>query len=148
MSIIDDLIFDRTNLDLVVGNPKGKYDYVDYNRVGTAINYVADEIGGLSITAKTDWVNTDIPRNGDITAYRGYVQTIIDSLDLSYVIPANNNDVLTISGANQLEKALYDAHNTVINIMRWNDVDELGESWDTLDAKGKKWGSYFLKSLG
>ena len=60
-------------------------------------------------------------------------------------IPTANNDVLTILGANQLEKAIYDTHNLVQRVMRWSDVDELNESWETLDAKNKKWNSYFVK---
>ena len=41
--IIDELITDRTKNDVVYGNPKGKYDFEDYNRVGEATNYVAQE---------------------------------------------------------------------------------------------------------
>ena len=65
--IIDELITDRTKNDVVYGNPKGKYDFEDYNSVGEATNYVAQElINGsydVSATAKTDWQNTDIPKD-------------------------------------------------------------------------------------
>lgn len=145
MSVIDDLIFDRTGSNLVTGDPKGKYDYEDYNRVGRAINYVANEIGGLGITAKTDWTNTDIPRGSDITAYRGYVQTIVDVAGTGYNLPTTNNAVLTITGANQIEQALYDTHNMLSRIMRWQDVNNLQETWDALDAKQLTWGDYFVK---
>ena len=145
MSVIDTLIFDRTEDNLTYGDPKGKYDYVDYNRVGEAINYVADEIGGLSITAKTDWTNADIPRESDITAYRGYVQTIVDTTGSGYKLPTTNNAVLTITGANQIEKALYYTHDLISRIMRWQDVNNLQETWDALDAKHITWGDYFVK---
>lgn len=148
MSIIDDLIFDRTTENLVPGDPKGKYDYVDYNRVGEATNYVAEEIEGLDIDAKTDWDNTTIPTDTLITDYRQNIQTIIDSLYLTNSIPSTNNGVLTILGANQIEKALFDAHNIVIRILRWNDVDSLDETWDQLDAKRLVWNEYFLKQTG
>ena len=148
MSIIDELIFDRTTANLVPGDPKGKYDYVDYNRVGEATNYVADEISGLDIDAKTDWENTTIPTDTLITDYRQNIQTILDSLSLTNSIPTTNNGVLTILGANQLEKALFDAHNIVIQIMRWNDVDTLEETWDQLDAKHLVWNEYFLRQTG
>lgn len=144
-SVIDTLIFDRTSANLVVGDPKGKYDYEDYNRVGEATNYVADEIGGLDITAKTDWTNEDIPRASDITTYRQDIKTIVDYLEMPNDLPTANNAVLNILGANQLEKALFDAHNIVITIMRWNDVDDLEETWADLDAKHISWGSYFIK---
>jgi len=144
-TIIDELIFDRTNDNLTEGDPKGKYDYEDYNRVGQAVNYVAAEIGGTSIVGKTDWVNTSIPRSSDMNTYRSNVQTILDILELPNPLPTTNDAILTILGANQIEKALYDAHNTVIRIMRWSDVDALNETWDELDAKELPWGPYFLK---
>lgn len=145
MSVIDELIFDRTIDDVTNRTAKGKYDYVDYNRVGRAINYVANAIGGLSITAKTDWTNTDIPRTSDITAYRGYVQTIVSVVGSGYSIPTTNSAVLTITGANQIEKALYGTYNMLSRIMRWQDVNNLQETWDTLDSKYISWGEYFLK---
>lgn len=145
MSVIDELIFDRTMDDVNGRTAKGKYDYVDYNRVGAAINYVANEIGGLGITAKIDWTNTDIPRASDITAYRGYVQTIVNVTGSGYPLPTTNSAVLTVTGANQIEKALYGTHNMISRIMRWQDVNNLQETWDTLDAKNITWGDYFIK---
>lgn len=145
MSVIDELITDRTKEDIYEGTPKGKYDYVDYNRVGRAINYVANEIGGLSITAKTNWVNTDIPRDSDITAYRGYVQTIVDTVGSGYPVPTTNNAVLTITGANQIEQALYGTYQLVLRVMRWQDLNNLQETWDMVDLKYITWGEYFLK---
>lgn len=144
-TIIDELIFDRTNENLVEGDPKGKYDFEDYNRVGQAVNYVASEIGGTSIVGKTDWTNLSIPRSSDMNTYRSNVQTILDILELPNALPTTNDAILTILGANQIEKALYDAHYTVIRIMRWTDVDSLNETWDELDAKQLPWGAYFLK---
>lgn len=144
MSIIDELIFDRTSANLVAGDPKGKYDFQDYNRVGEAINYVANEME-LSITAKTDWGNEDIPRASDMTTYRQNVKTIIDNLEMPNKLPTTNKNILTILGANQIEKALYDAYNIAVKVMRWNDVDALNETWSELDAKNISWGSYFLK---
>ena len=144
-TVIDELIFDRTNNNLVEGDPKGKYDYVDYNRVGRAVNYVAAEIGGLSIVGKTDWTNTSIPRSSDMNTYRSNVQAILDILELPNQLPATNDAILTITGANQIEKALFDSHNIIQRIMTWNDVDNLNETWDELDAKHLPWGAYFLK---
>lgn len=145
MSIIDELIFDRTNDDLVKGNPKGKYDYVDYNRVGQAINYVANEIGLVGISAKTDWTNLDIPRVSDMNQYRGYIYTIRQALGMSNGWPQTNNAILTITGANQIEKLLYDAYHLSNRMMRWSDVNNLQETWDTLDAKQLSWSEYFIK---
>ncbi|MBR4266492.1 MAG: hypothetical protein IKQ46_10610 [Bacteroidales bacterium] len=148
-SVIDTLIFDRNNANLVSGDPKGKYDYVDYNRVGEATNYVANRLvnGGydIDINAKTDWANTDIPRNTAMTTYRANVKTIIDALELPNNLPTTNNSILTLLGANQIEEALYTANNTIDRIMIWDDVDDLNETWEELDAKELQWGSYFVK---
>lgn len=144
LSIIDDLITDRTEADLVPGNPKGKYDYVDYNRVGEATNYVSNEIGGLDITAKTDWVRGDIPRDSQMTKYRTDIKKIVDRLVLENILPPNNHDIATILGANQLEQALLDAHELVQTLMRWTNVDSLNETWDDLDAKGLLWNERFI----
>lgn len=145
MSVIDTLIFNRTNSNLVAGDPKGKYDYVDYNRVGSAINYVASAIGLSGISAKTNWVNTDIPRASDINSILSDVDTIIRAVGLSNSIPTTYNNLLTITGANEVERALYDAYNMVSRIMRWQDVNNLQETWDTLDSKQITWGEHFLK---
>jgi hypothetical protein len=149
MSIIDDLIFDRSEANLTAGDPKGKYDYEDYNRVGQAVSYVATEMnnGGYSIVVnpKTNWVNGDVPRQSQMTTYRNNVQTIIDALELGNSLPTTNKNILTPLGANQIEKALFDAHTIFNQIMQWNDVDDLHETWEELDSKNIKWRSYFLR---
>lgn len=147
LSIIDYLITDRTEEDLVPGNPKGKYDYVDYNRVGEATNYVSNEIGGLDITAKTDWVRGDIPRDSQMTKYRTDIKKIIKRLALENVIPSNNHDIATILGANQLEQALVDTDELAQISMRWSDVDALNETWDELDEKELVWNDVFTNQI-
>lgn len=147
LSIIDDLITDRTDEDLVYGNPKGKYDYVDYNRVGLATNYVSNEIGGLDITAKTDWIRGDIPRESQMTKYRTDIKKIIDRLSLINELPNNNHDILTIIGANQIEQALVDAHELAQISIRWSDVDALNETWDELDEKELVWNDVFTNQI-
>ena len=44
MSIMDTLITDRTQADVDAGNAKGSYNAEDLNRVGSAMNYVADRL--------------------------------------------------------------------------------------------------------
>lgn len=148
---IDNLIFDRTNANLNNRyDDKGKYDYRDYNRVGSATATIALELrhkgyGNLPIYPKTNWVNTDIPRQSQMTTYKGNIQTIVDTLELENQLPTTNKNIATILGANQLEKALYDAYDILQKMMVWDDVDELYETWETLDNKHLKWGKYFLK---
>lgn len=147
--IIDELITDRTKNDVVYGNPKGKYDFEDYNRVGEATNYVTQELinGGydVSATAKTDWQNTDIPKDTDIEIYVGNVKAIVNALEMNNQLPTTPKNVLTILGANQIEQALKDADYIINRIMDWNDVDSLDYDWGTLDSKNINWNSYFVK---
>ena len=116
MSVIDELITDRTEGDLYYGNPKGKYDYVDYNRLGRAINYIANEArnAGISmgdISAKTDYTVSieNSPRVGDIQTIFAYLAKIKEVAGLQNELPAAVDDLLTINGANAVEKLLKDA---------------------------------------
>lgn len=144
MSIIDNLIFDRTSENLKNGDPKGKYDYVDYNRVNEAVNYISN-ILGLGINAKTNWENSDIPRNSDITEYINNVRKIVNVLELENKLPENNNSLLTIMGSNQIEKALYDASYYADKIMTWDEVDEINQTWEQLTNKNIRWNKYFVR---
>lgn len=151
MSVIDDLIFDRTNANLSGRyDAKGRYDYRDYNRVGEATYYVAFRLADkgyrdLPISPITNWTRADIPFQSQMTAYRNNVKTIVDALEMENELPTTNKNIATILGANQLEKALYDAYNILQKMMIWDDVDELNETWETLDNKQLKWKKYFLK---
>ena len=116
MSVIDELITDRTEGDLYYGNPKGKYDYVDYNRLGRAINYVANEArnAGISmedISAKTDYTVSieNSPRVGDIQTIFAYLAKIKEVTGLQNELATAVDDLLTINGANAVEKLLKDA---------------------------------------
>ena len=59
MSIMDTLITDRTQADVDARNEKGTYNASDLNRVGAAMNYVADRLRAAGydphISPKTDW---------------------------------------------------------------------------------------------
>lgn len=115
MSVIDELITDRTEADLYYGNPKGKYDYIDYNRLGRAINYIANEARNagiaVDITAKTDYTSTieNSPRVGDIETLFSHFVKIKEVTGLQNEIPTAVDNLLTISGANAVEKLLKDA---------------------------------------
>lgn len=73
MSIIDTLVTDRTQADVAAGNAKGTYNASDLNRVGAAMNYVADCLRAAGydphISPKTDWMETDWPTVSTMTRY-------------------------------------------------------------------------------
>ena len=63
-SILDTLITDRTG---------GFYNTEDLNRVGKAMQYVAERLAGYGyhteINPRTDWTETDLPTCRDMQAY-------------------------------------------------------------------------------
>ena len=128
--IIDELITDRTKNDVVYGNPKGKYDFEDYNRVGEATNYVAQELinGGYDVSATA---NTDIPKDTDIEIYIGNVKAIVNALEMNNQLPTTPKNVLTILGANQIEQALKDSVEKILKVIK---ADLFSPCWESLSA--------------
>lgn len=103
---------------------KGAYNAADLNRVGTALNYLADRLGaicGRSITwsAKTDWAVTDIATASQAAEYRQHIQDIRDAL----TYPADTPDApslnhLTYESANDIERILTLCETLIDNIMK------------------------------
>ena len=96
MSVIDELIYDRTQEDVdrvfyiknkilsgglsslsasekakYMSGMKGAYNYTDFNRIGNAINYLVERMKKLdihdsTIVPKVDWVMGDIPTRNQV----------------------------------------------------------------------------------
>lgn len=141
-----DLITDRTINNVKYSDPKGKYDYEDYNRVGAAANEIAN-ILGISVNLPTDYERGDIPRDSEMTTYRKSIEKIGMALTLKYKAPENNANILTIDGANTLEYILLRANELAdqYDFLRWSDLDAMNETWSELDAKKLTWKNFFTK---
>lgn len=111
MSVLDTLVFDRTQADVRAKNAKGTYNYTDLNRVGEAVAYLTPvfrEFGFIADTApRVDWAENDIPLMGDMVRY------ISDLLALNRVQYAENllplprsPEKLTYVDANNMERFL------------------------------------------
>ena len=93
---------------------KGSYNASDLNRVGTAVAYVANRFNqygyGITVTAKTDWVENDIPTPEELEAYANDIKTLHDALSLMPKTPDAPEDVskLTWQEANAIEQILID----------------------------------------
>ena len=120
-----DLITDRTESDVLLGNSKGVYSYADLNRVESAAAMIAEQITelgfALQLQTKTDW---DLP--GNFSAWnwpvesqmRRYLQNITDIKRL-FVIPTQipeTMDKLDWNGANNIEKVLQIAFSRITGI--------------------------------
>lgn len=122
MSIIDTLITNRTQGDVGARNAKGTYNASDLNRVGAAMNYVADRLKDAGydphISPKTDWNDDDWVTPSaqavyldDLTDLRNQFAVMESTPEVPPRILAtgiNTNDGLTYKLANDIEKILED----------------------------------------
>lgn len=114
MSIIDDLITDRTAFDVLNRTDKGHYDYADLNRIGEAINYINQQIIACGAdtrathTAVENWTRSSLPTD----AQRQNIVDALDDIRLAVYRPASLPALpgtfkrLTYSGANNIEALL------------------------------------------
>lgn len=146
MSIIETLITDRTASDAArwaalkekglsgmtaeelaewLGGMKGSYNASDLNRVGKAVQYVADRLGNvgyrLEVSPRTDWAVGDIPTSADLSAYldqlnvlRGKLNEVLAAYQTKsqYELPPTPPDMegLTFQEANDIENILKAVH--------------------------------------
>ncbi len=116
---ISSLITDRTQADVSQRNPKGVYTADDLNRVGMAVEYLADRLreSGVSVNVSpvTDWTDFDWGTPSAMAQYLGQVKIVREALTLASapVVPGDL-EKLTYTEANQIEQILevLDAHIT------------------------------------
>ena len=130
MSIIDTLVTDRTQADVDAGNEKGIYKASDLNRVGAAMNYVADRLRAAGydphISPKTDWKDDDWVDPAAQAVYLGDLAELrkqFAMLESTPKVPPrilataiNSNDGLTYTWANDIEQILMDIDVLLTNI--------------------------------
>lgn len=117
-------------------NLKGAYNASDLNRVGSAVNYVANRLGeqgySVEVSPKTTWQESDIPTEVDMEAYLSDVQTIRSVLPVPSSTPPIPEDMagLTYIEANNIEQILLDVDALVtemINAYFYSDEISCGE---------------------
>lgn len=116
------LVTDRTQADVNAGNDKGTYNASDLNRVGAAMNYVADRLRAAGydphISPKTDWKDEDWVDPAAQAVYLGDLSELRKQFAMMKSTPEvpprilatgiNTNDGLTYTWANNIEKILED----------------------------------------
>ena len=123
MSIMDTLITDRTQADADARNDKGTYNASDLNRVGAAMNYVADRLRAAGydphISPKTDWKETDYPTPQTMERYLGDLEELRGQFSVMQITPTVPKDMvnLTYREANDIERILEDVDTLITNIM-------------------------------
>lgn len=120
-----ELITNRTEADVLLGNAKGTYGYTDLNRVEQAVAELCSLATRLDIhknlTIKTDWglpgtFSADTwPTAEQMARYLGNVHALCDALSLETNLPETMAH-LTFVGANEIENALLSAYHRVQGI--------------------------------
>ena len=124
------LITDRTKADVINGTEKGSYTASDLNRVGAAMNYVADRLKAQGydphISPKTDWKDGDWVTPAAQAVYLGDLAELRKQFALYETTPEvpprilataiNSNDGLTYTWANDIEQILMDIDVLLTNI--------------------------------
>ena len=108
MSIIDDLIFDRTNQDLTNDTDKAYIAYTDLNRIEQACQYLAD-ILGVEISTKT-WQMSDFRTVSEMERIRQNMITLRNAyyqIDGMTTMPAQIT-YTSINQANDIERILWE----------------------------------------
>lgn len=186
MTVIETLIYDRTQADLArwsalaekglsgmtdaeltewLARMKGAYNATDLNRVGEALLYLADELNGygyaVTVNAKTDWTEADIPTIQQMQTYLNNVAAIRGVLDVFETTPQTPTTMnkLTFQRANDIEKILADVQAVIEQIeagfwranafTMWAGSEHLpssrndpGRTWEELDAMDTNWGNW------
>ena len=124
------LITDRTQADVTAKNDKGTYKASDLNRVGAAMNYVADRLKAAGydphISPKTDWKNEDWVDQAAQAVYLGDLAELRKQFSMMKSTPEvpprilatgiRTNDGLTYVWANNIEQILVDIDALLTNI--------------------------------
>ena len=113
---MNNLIYDRTEEDLINLTKKAFYNYDDLNRIEEWCEYLAQKLNSysylVSITTKTDWTMFDFPTQNEIERIR----TNINKLQQAYFsftkIP-KTLDNMTIEKANDVERILFEVNDVI-----------------------------------
>lgn len=106
-----------------LSNLKGAYNTADLNRVGGAVQYIADMLTdcgyAVDVSPKTDWARADIPTPAQMETYRQNVIKVRAALSVFSTTPAvpGNMNKLTYQEANDIEKILVDVERLIDNMV-------------------------------
>ena len=108
---MEDLIFDRTQLDIDNDTEKGNYNYNDLNRIEEWCEYLANLLTSYSypasIQVKKNWNMSDFPTSSEMERIRNNVNRLKEAYFSFTQIP-ENLEYMTFEKANDIEKILYE----------------------------------------
>ena len=126
------LITDRTRADVVNQTDKGFYNASDLNRVGAAVQYVAERFAAqgyaVAVSPKKDWLASDIPTASELETYRQNIATLRALLAVMKSTPETPETMrfLDYIKANNIEQILLDLDTLLTNAaLAWYQSGEL-----------------------
>lgn len=126
------LITDRTAEDVANKTAKGFYNASDLNRVGAAVQYVAERFAAqgytVAVSPKTDWLASDIPTASELETYRQNIATLRALIAVMKSTPETPETMrfLDYIKANDIERILIDLDTLLTNAaLAWYQSGEL-----------------------
>lgn len=108
---MENLIYDRTQSDLVQNTSKAYYNYTDLNRVEEWCEYLANLLNSYSypvnIQVKKNWQMSEFPTSSEMERIRQNVNNLKEAYFAFTEIP-ENLEYVTYEKANDIEKILYE----------------------------------------
>lgn len=121
------MVTDRSEADVLLGNAKGVYSYTDLNRVEGAVAELfelANDVGfHFTSEVKTNWSEPEVftkltwPAVGQMERYIRNVNSLCDAFYVSHQNLPSSMSGLTWKGANAIEEALEMVYNRIQNII-------------------------------
>lgn len=126
------LITDRTAEDVANKTAKGFYNASDLNRVGAAVQYVAERFAAqgyaVTVSPKTDWLASDIPTASELETYRQNIATLRALIAVIKSTPETPETMrfLDYIKANNIEQILLDLDTLLTNAaLAWYQSGEI-----------------------
>ena len=108
---MDNLIYDRTQLDTINLTSKGYYNYTDLNRIEQWCEYLSEILNNynyfVNIVTKTNWTMLDLPKQSEMERIRVNINTLQKAYFSFTQIP-ENLEYMNWQKANDIEKILYE----------------------------------------
>lgn len=126
------LITDRTAEDVANKTAKGFYNASDLNRVGAAVQYVAERFAAqgytVAVSPKTDWTEKDIPTAAELETYRQNIAALRGLIAVMKSTPETPETMrfLDYIKANDIERILLDLDTLLTNAaLAWYQSGEI-----------------------
>lgn len=142
MSVIDELIYDRTENDIYNDTEKAYIDYNDLNRIERAVKFISDLLNEYGYTNNTnnkiDWEMRDFRTKKQANRIKNNYINIKSAFD-KFVVP--DFEWSSIDEANDIERILWDINYKIGNIYNYSihsGVANLGQNriWQQRFRKG------------